>query len=187
VLATSALVFAVTAPAAAHRFAAPLRLQDRVVHAHQFVGFLPEGGTQAVITDPSEWNAQSLIAVPTLRKLGFARGIWESLRWPARNLPAVSAVAQFGSARAAQAVIAAHLAGVGENGGVKVTTFDVSGIPGARGFKAVGAAATGFNVEFADGPYWYYLGEGFPTGTQTPNKDNVVAAARALYARLHGR
>ena len=64
------------------------------------------------------------------------------------------------------------------------------GIPGAKGFQVAGASQTGYNVEFADGPFWYYLAEGFPVnpGSKTAGtKHDVILAARALYARIHGR
>ena len=71
--------------------------------------------------------------------------------------------------------------------GVKLTPFAVAGIPGAQAFKAVGARMTGYSIQFADGPFWYLVAYGFPTGSGTGSKADVIAAAHALFARVHGK
>jgi hypothetical protein len=63
-----------------------------------------------------------------------------------------------------------------------VGTFLVPGIPNAVGFGTPGLGV-GVNLAFADGSYFYLVGEAVP---DTPaNKQAVIGAAQKLYHRVH--
>jgi hypothetical protein len=179
---------AVAAPKAAAG-SSPLTMQNRVLHARQFGGFAPIGTVQDVITSADDWSTQSAVPVAELKQEGFIRGIWENLHWAARDWDALSCVAQFRSAGAAREAVSAQIAAVKKQGSIKVTRFPVAGIPGAQAFKAVGPVMTGYDIEFADGPFWYLVAYGFRVGSglKTGTKADVIAAGHALYARVHGK
>jgi hypothetical protein len=110
-----------------------------------------------------------------LRKDGFAGGIFEQLRWQARNIEGLSMVVQLGSPAAARKYLTMY------NG--LHTPFPVAGIPGARGFGDQG----GINIVFADGDYAYLVGAGWrPGSTHAVTKVQLLAAAKLLYRRVHG-
>lgn len=61
-------------------------------------------------------------------------------------------------------------------------------IPGAHGFTLTTNETSGHNIVFADGPFPYHLGVGW--GNQAPSpptRAQLIAAARALYERVHSR
>jgi hypothetical protein len=46
----------------------------------------------------------------------------------------------------------------------------------------------GDNVEFADGPYLYLVGDGWSRGMKnTPPRSSLIAAAGKLYKRVHNQ
>ena len=58
----------------------------------------------------------------------------------------------------------------------------------ASGFALSSGHASGYNVAFADGRYLYLLGIGFSGDSAQPrSKTQLLAAARALYRRVHGQ
>jgi hypothetical protein len=62
--------------------------------------------------------------------------------------------------------------------------FLVPGVPGARGYYAVGS---GINAAFADGPYCYLVGaeEAAPGTAGVTTRASIVAAVQRLYRRVH--
>ena len=62
------------------------------------------------------------------------------------------------------------------------------GIPGAHGFTLTATDGEGHNATFSDGPFTYHLGVGWGTQlTNPPAHAQLIAAATALYKRVHGR
>jgi hypothetical protein len=156
-----------------------LPLKARVLHAGDFLGLKPQNPV-AVIRSPELWTAKeppgALFDAALLRKDGFAGGIFEDLRWRARDTEGLSMVVQLGSPAAARRYLTIY------NGVGDTAPFPVSGIPRARGFGDQG----GINVVFADGDYAYLVGAGWNGSTHTVTKAQLLAAAKLLYHRVHG-
>jgi hypothetical protein len=164
-------------------------LAQRVLRKGEFPGFEPQGGAP-VVTDPRVWASQS-DTEPTketarLRRLGFAGAVSEHLARsdpsPAGGLSLVVQLSSPGAARTELAVQYRRPPPAGE----RLKPFSASGIPGVRGFDLVGGGNVGHNVVFTDGPYYYLVGAGYPTGaSKPPTQAQVVAAAQTLYRRVH--
>ena len=64
--------------------------------------------------------------------------------------------------------------------------FAVAGIPGAVGFEQTGASG-GRNVAFADGRFYYLVGDGWNNSAKDAvPRATLIAAATKLYQRVHG-
>jgi hypothetical protein len=164
--------------------------RGQVLAAGELAGFTRQGRIALGISAAS-WAheeelppAQSAKEAARLGRLGFVAGVRERLA-PANGGPAegLSIVEQFRSPRAADAELAAQLT-IGKAQGA--SAFAVPSIPGATGFGGSIGSATGFNVAFADGSYYYLVGAGFPRETPNPpTRADVIAAAQHLYSRVH--
>ena len=105
----------------------------------------------------------------------------------------LSWVMQLGSAASARAELAAgvrHFQTRKAPPKSTCTAFSVAGIPGARGFHLGGTDSPyeGDNIEFADGPFLYLVGEGWKRGMKNPPpRTALIAAATKLYKRVHGQ
>jgi hypothetical protein len=166
------------AAASARPTGSVLPLTARVLHAGEFLGLSPAGRV-VVVRSPEQWAQHvppgGVFDAASLRKDGFAGGIFENLHWQARNFDGLSMVVQMGSPAAARKYLTMYK-GFG-------TPFSVSGIPGARGFGDTG----GTNIVFTDGNYAYLVGAGWQPGSaHTVNKAQLLAAATLLYHRVHG-
>jgi hypothetical protein len=147
------------------RQASPLPFPDRVLRSGDVRGFVPVGAVQNVITTPSGWQTENGEPVAELERAGFVRGIWEFLTWDARSSGAVSAVAEYRTAGGARSEVTAAIDAVRHNDRehrIPFGRFAVPGIPGAQGFSAKPLGGIQFDVIFANGRYWYLLGEGYP-------------------------
>ena len=128
-----------------------------------------------------------------LRRAGFVAGIREDLSWTSgTDRGALWPSSACGSASAARAEIAQQVrdfAGEPSRGRAKsYAAFPVPGIPGAHGFKLTRDDTSGYNIIFADGPFTYHLGVGWGNqASSPPTRAQLIAAARALYARVHSR
>lgn len=125
-----------------------------------------------------------------LRRLGFVAGIDEHLHgtFPL-TAEALSIVEQYRSAPSARAELAYQYASAKSTPppSGRFTTFPVSGIPGAIGWQITSPSVIGINVLFADGPFYYGVGSGYPPNTHNaPTRAEVIAVASALYRRVHG-
>jgi hypothetical protein len=151
-------------------------LTARVLHAGNFLGLRPANRV-AVVRSPEQWALKEppggFFDAALLRKDGFVGGIFEHLRWQARNIQGLSMVVQLGSPAAARKYLTMY------NG--LATPFAVSGIPGARGFGDQG----GINIVFTHGDYAYLVGAGWQAGsTHRLTKAQLLSAATLLYRRV---
>lgn len=157
---------------------APLPLSGRVLHAGDFLGFRPSGPLR-VVRQVRAWAAFSARSQATLTTDGFVAGAHQSLAWPARRLDGLSIVVELKSAAGAR-----HEVTLYRSQYPNMTSFTVSGIPGAYGFADSG----GENIVFASGPFQYLVGAGWSQGsTAHPTQAQLSAAALRLYRRVRGR
>jgi hypothetical protein len=175
---------------------APLGIKGRVLKNGELAGFVAKAPavTRIALADWAKVAPSGGIDITErLRRAGFVAGVREDLAWTnGTDRGALSAVVRLGSASAAHAEIAQQLrdfAGEPKRGRAKsYTTFPVPGIPGAHGFTLASADSSGHNIIFADGLYTYHLGVGWGNQvTNPPTRTQLIAAARALYNRVHAR
>jgi hypothetical protein len=174
----------------------PLSLAGRVIRAGEFAGFVPKQRASA-LTDVAEWNkvapSGGVDVRARLTREGFVAGVREDLIWTKGNdRGALSAAVRLGSPKAATNEIAQQLrdfhAEVGHRGVLRYNAFSVPGIPGAHGFTKTAKDGAGHNIIWADGPFIYHVGVGWgPQVTDKPTEAQLIAAARTLYSRVHGR
>lgn len=174
-----ALAATLVATAAQARNELQLPLPARVLHAGDFLGLRPDGPV-TVVRSADTWTGHEppggFFDAPLLRKDGFAGGIFEHLHWPTRNTDGLSVVVQLGSPATARKYLTMYSG--------MATPYPVAGIPGARGFGDQG----GSNIVFADGDYAYLIGAGWQPGSpHTITRAQLLAAAKLLYHRVHGR
>jgi hypothetical protein len=161
----------------------------RVLNAGDLPGFSPHG-RRTVGLNVTTWIEEEHLPPPEgvreatrLQRLGFVTAVHEQLVPASGPAEAISIVVLFGSHQAARNNVAAE-AQMAETRGA--SAFAVPGIPGARGFGGSSGGSSGYNVAFADGAYYYLVGAGYPTGTRhPPTRQQLMAAARRLYARVH--
>jgi hypothetical protein len=172
-----------SAPAAAHVDPAS-ELYGRLLVRTELPGFTA-WNCPLVQTDARRW-AQSSLSVEQLRRNGFAAGLRQTLRSYSLGAEASASVARYDSARGARSELENEIAAARRHART-YTAFPVPDIPGARGFTLSGNTKR-LNVGFTDGRYLHRLSVGFPSSaTQQPSKAQVVAAATALYQRIHER
>jgi len=182
-LATVGVTLARTAPPVPSGSVPPL--YGRLVLPTELPGF-SSPVCPLVQTDVGRW-ANGFLSVDQLRRNGFVAGLRELLHSKALDADGVSSVALFASARGARAELRDELAEARQTA-ARSSTFPVTAIPGASGFALSSGHASGYNVAFADGRYLYLLGIGFSGDSAQPrSKTQLLAAARALYRRVHGQ
>lgn len=112
---------------------------------------------------------------------GFRVAVKEDLNH--QGMAGLSLVERFGSPAAAHAALRFYVAKFRRAGGAnEFAFFPVAGVPGALGFRLGGAGGAGSNVAFADGDYYYLLGE---EGSGSGPQNSLGAAARRLYHHVH--
>jgi hypothetical protein len=172
----------------------PLPLKARVIAHGEFVGFGPFGPPQLkTVTDAKKWvqndtrlsPKQVAAAVAALHREGFVAIVSEQLGSTAPYRGGLSWVMELGSPAGALAEVARVVRNAGIGGG-PVSRFRVSGIASAAAYRVGDASEGGDNVLFADGRFTYLVGEGWGNGGK-PARAALLAAARTLYARVHGR
>ena len=175
----------------------PLPLSDRVIKQGDFAGYRPESTTQSIASakawvagGPHVPAAQSSADVARLQRQGFVAVLIEFLDRGAARQDGLSWVMQLGSAASARAELNVD---VSENksettaGGGSFSLFSVPAIPGAEGYRVSGGGSVGENIFFADGPFLYLIGQGWPSGEKnSPTRAGLIAAATNLYRRVHG-
>jgi hypothetical protein len=174
----------------------PLPLAGRVMRAGEFPGFAANQ-QPSVLTDVAAWNkvapSGGVDVRARLTSEGFLAGVREDLIWTKGNdRGGLSAAVRLGSPAAAQTEIAQQLrdfrAEVGHRGVLTYTPFSVPGIPGAHGFTKTAKDGAGHNIIWADGPFIYHVGVGWGAQvTDKPTQAQLIAAAKTLYSRVHGR
>jgi len=195
--------FAVLAGAAAVTAAPaakPLTLRERVLRTGELKGFKPTG-VPTTYTRARFWvsNGTGLtrleVAARTarLKREGF-KAVVTQLLVPTRgsnDRGGFSWAMQLKSAAAARNELSAVLrysATEGKGIGRRFKAFRVAGIPRASGFRLTKPGIVSDNVVFADGPFVYFVGARWEAyARRPPARTTLVAAARALYKRVHGR
>lgn len=187
----AALALFVAAPA-------PLPLGARLIRAGDLAGFRPESGPRSSFTTARLWvsanpslnPSQRTAEIARLRRHGFAGLLSEFLNRRSRPESGVSWVMQLRSAADARSELRANFAyfeSLDKSSGGSFTEYSVPAIPGARGFRVLGQGQVGENVFFADGPFLYLVGAGWPiTEKSPPTRAALIAAVEKLYARVHG-
>jgi hypothetical protein len=164
------------------------RLNQRVLANGQLAGMVRAPGSTA-ISDVGQWvsgenlnGAQTTDEVKRLKGLGFVAALPENLTTTGNmDRFGLSLVEEFKSAQGPKAEVA--YATVRNGPFVK---FAVPGIPGAVGFEQTGSGG-GRNVGFADGDYYYLVGDGWNTSIKDAvPRDQLIAAALLLYRTVHG-
>jgi hypothetical protein len=122
-------------------------------------------------------------AAAALKARGFVVGAREYLT--GSNAQAVSDVMEFKTARGARAALAQFVVGM-RAGSYSLKRFSVPGVPSAQAAATSAVNRKAFNIAFADGRFWYLVSVGYPPEARKhPARASVVAAARALYRRVH--
>jgi hypothetical protein len=158
------------------------RGRARPASAEQGAGFTPLGRRQ-VGTSAASWATVNQLPAgeaTRLERLGFVVGGREDLVGPDR-LAGLSMVEGFRSRAGARDELVKVLHGLVRPGD---KAFAVPGVPGARGYYAVGS---GINAAFADGAFCYLVGAeepppGTPGGT---SRASLVTAVQRLYRQVH--
>jgi hypothetical protein len=157
------------------------RLQALVLQANELATFVP---ILCALADPNveQWANGDRATVAALRSDGFVMGIREPLHSTAQHASATSAAAKFQTVQGAQHDVERQLAAARQAGAV--TTFAVSGIPGALGFTRSAHGTEGYRVIFTDGSYEYLVGVErrgeLPSGSSVTQ---LTKAAQLVYDR----
>lgn len=146
------------------------------------VEFTPEAWLTAAQTPPTQMASETA----RLKRLGFVAGVREDLIGGYGQLDGLSVVEKFRTPTAARSEVAVQEAyskqGLGPTD--RYFTFAAPGIPTGHGFGVSSTGSAGMNVVFADGDYYYLVGEG--GGALSDLKHSaLVAAAQSLYRRVH--
>lgn len=177
----------------------PLPLSARLIQTGEFPPFLSLPGQSTTrYNSPTKWvsgdtsltRAQKSAEVARMRREGFVAVLSRQLG-TAQQEPfgGLSWVMQLRSASAAQAELAATVQDAKTSLKPPNTymAFQVTGIPGARGYYGSSAGGGGDNLVFTDGPFLYFLGFGWSAKPKNlPTQAQLVAAASRLYKRVHG-
>jgi hypothetical protein len=167
-----------------------LGLTGRVLRSGELVGMKPSGPVQPIKT-ASAWVAHEGLSrsaqtaeIARLRMLGFVAGVDENLITSGnQSRYGLSLVEQFGSASSAKA----ELAQVSTANG-PWTYFGVADIPGARGFESLSGSGSGRNVGFADGSFFYLVGDGWTgSANNAVSRSRLATVALVLYRRVHSK
>lgn len=163
-----------------------LTLQERVLGPGELSGFGINGPAE-IDRSAAAWYRTKFSRryddAAALKARGFVVGARESLT--GSNAQAVSAVMEFKTARGARTTLAQSIAEM-RGGAYAVKRFSVPGIPAVVAAVASGATRRSTNIAFADGRFWYLVGVGYPPEAKRhPARGSVIAAARALYRRVH--
>jgi hypothetical protein len=179
----------------------PLPLSGRVIRHGELPGFGPFGpGHTTLYQNAQKWvrldtsltTHQASARISRLRREGFKAVLSEQLGSLTRDWGGASWVMQLDSAASAHTELAANVHDWQSTSKPPNTTyagFAITTIPGAHGYHLGGTAGSfeGDNIEFADGPFLYLVGNGWKTGiANTPPRANLIAAATKLYKRVHG-
>lgn len=176
--------------------AAPLGIKGRVLKSDEFAGFVAKTPV-VVVVDLDDWAkvapSGGIDVRDRLRRAGFVAALREDLVWSkGTDRGGLSVVVRLGSVRAARREIAQQIRDFANEPGrgraKSYAAFPVPGIVGAHGFTLTTEQTSGHNIIFADGPFTYHLGVGWGSqASNPPTRAQLIAAAKALYARVHAR
>jgi hypothetical protein len=167
------------------------RLQQRVLRTSDLPGFKVDGQLD-IARSAQAWYHCKISGrykdAAALQARGYIVGASEHLYRTQAGLfsaEANSAVIQFKTPRGAAAELARAMAGL-RSGSARLKQFAVPGIPGAQAAATVAVNSNGFSIAFADGRFWYLVSVLYPpNAANPPTRASVIAAARALYRRVH--
>jgi len=164
-------------------------LQQRTLLASDLPGFkvdippeiFPSTDTWLKVKDSGQYKESA-----ALQARGFVAAAREHLYLTTKAglyaADATSAVIEFKSRQGALATLSEII----PSGNAGMKPFTVPGIPGARGAAIAGVNSNGFAIGFVDGRYSYLVGVLYPPNSaKHPTRASVVAAAQALYRRVH--
>jgi hypothetical protein len=164
----------------------PLPLSARLLTRGEFPGFTLEAPKSFkaakgwVAGNTSLTPAQARAQVARMVGEGFKELLAEFLDDAQGPRNGLSFVMQLGSAASARAELAAEVRYA--KAYQAPLTFRVSAIPGAVGFGGSG----GENIVFADGPFFYLVGNAWQGSPHNPRHAALIEAATKLYQRVHG-
>lgn len=174
--------------------AAASGLTSHLLVSNELAGFT--GSTPTVATSTATWVSDTgpppngtAAEVKRLTRLGFVRGASESMTGGSTGTTGgLSAVEQFRSPKDAQAEVdyeADSFKSFPGNAGSQFKTWAIPGIPGARGYGAIGSGGGGINIGFAKGTYAYIVGQHLPSSSSySARVQKLIAAAQHLYGRV---
>jgi hypothetical protein len=176
--------------------ATPLPLRERLMRTSELGGLVVPGRPR-LVTDIVEWTTGGPtgewepLDPKSLYLAGFVRGLREGYGPKADDgMSALSSVAEFRTAAGARDEVASEVESVHPPAPTYVA-FPVAGIPRAHGFKKEAPGITFYFVMFNDGRFQYEIGFGgsaWAIHRHGPAiKAQMIAAAQALYRRVHGR
>ena len=152
------------------------------------LGGLVVAGRPRLVTSVVGWTTGDPMR---LIQAGFVRGLREGYGAKADDgISALSSVAEFRTAAGARDEVASEVGSVHPPAPTYVA-FPVAGIPRAHGFRQEAPGSVGYFVMFNDGRFQYEIGfGGSPSADHRHGpaiKAQAIAAAQALYSRVHGR
>ncbi len=161
-------------------------LQQRVLRASDLPGFKVDRPLE-IARSADAWYHVKCSGLSkdsaALRARGFVFGALEHLR--RSQAEAFSAVIRFKTPRGANATLGETIGNL-RSGSYALKRFAVPGIPGAQAAATSAVETKGFSIAFADGRFWYLVGVLYPpNAAKAPARTSVIAAARALYRRVH--
>jgi len=184
-----ALIAAVCIPAgfaAGVTAATPLTLQARALRTGELPGFTVLPMHPIVVSSAEEWRWGFWPFSRTgdeLRRAGFVRGLSERLRGGASGVGAESVVAEFRTTSGAREETANEIAS-----DPAYIAFPVGNIRGGAHGAIMAPTGNSYVVTFSDGRFEYGIFAVFRSSAAGAlAKARVIAAARALYRRVHGR
>ena len=140
----------------------------------------------AVVSSPEEWRWSFWPFSrkgDELRRAGFVRGLGERLRGGASGVFAVSVVAEFRTTSGAREETTNEIAV-----DPAFVAFPVGGIRGGAHGAIMTPTENSYVVTFSDGRFQYGIFAVFRSSAAGAlAKAQVIAAAEALYRRVHGR
>jgi hypothetical protein len=163
-----------------------LPLQQRVLAPSELPGFAINGPPE-IVPSPAAWYrvkfSHRFQDSAALRARGFVVGAREQLT--GSNAQALSAVIEFKSPRGARKMVGQTIADL-RSGSYALKRFAVPGIPGAQAAASSTVNDKGLSIAFADGRFWYLVSVRYPPkAAKPPQRTSLIAAARALYRRVH--
>src|SRR5579862_87107 len=193
---SASVVLVAAGPGVAAASPTPLSLTARLLKRGEFPGFTFEAPTSYtakawVALNTGLTTAQTNTEVARLTREGFKGLLSEYLDDKQGPRNGLSFVMQLGSAASARAELAAEVRDT-KLQTPATETFKVSAIPGAVGFGSDGGNPGdymgGENIAFADGSFFYLVGNAWSGSTKTSNPSHtaLMAAAAKLYERVHG-
>jgi hypothetical protein len=136
----------------------------------------------SVVDDAYRW-AGRYASTDSLQRNGFVAGLSEPLYSRGLRAQAVASVAQFRTDSGARAEAEREVATARRSPG-RFSTFTVSSVTSAYGFTLRRGAAIERDVVFNAGRYVYLAGVTYRLGSTPVPKNQLVAAAAALYERV---